>query len=101
MLSYSRGPGVPVRSETIYQAFAAACLRFPERIALISRPDGVRWVPRTYLAWLPSSDSLLEPDTHVFVKPTVTRLAAREYVSIFSTAPDRHGNALQSSRVSR
>jgi fatty-acyl-CoA synthase len=49
MLSYSRGPEVPLRSETIYQAFASAARTFPDRIALISRPDAVRWTYRELL----------------------------------------------------
>ena len=43
MLSYCKGPEVPLRSETIYQAFASAARTFPDHIALISRPDAVRW----------------------------------------------------------
>ncbi len=49
MLSYSRGPEVPLRSETIYEAFASAARTFPDRIALISRPDAVRWTYRELL----------------------------------------------------
>jgi fatty-acyl-CoA synthase len=43
MLSYRKGPEVPLRNETIYQAFASAARTFPDRVAFISRPDGVRW----------------------------------------------------------
>ena len=43
MLSYSKGPELPLRSETLYEAFAACACRFPDRMALISRPDKVRW----------------------------------------------------------
>jgi fatty-acyl-CoA synthase len=43
MLSYRKGPEVPLRSETVYQAFASAARTFPDRLALISRPDAVRW----------------------------------------------------------
>jgi fatty-acyl-CoA synthase len=43
MLSYCKGPEVPLRSATIYQAFSSAARTFPDCIALISRPDGVRW----------------------------------------------------------
>jgi fatty-acyl-CoA synthase len=49
MLSYCKGPEVPLRSETIYQAFASAARTFPDRIALISRPDAVRWTYRQLL----------------------------------------------------
>jgi fatty-acyl-CoA synthase len=49
MLSYCKGPAVPFRSETIYQAFASAAHTFPDRIALISRPDDVRWTYRQLL----------------------------------------------------
>lgn len=43
MLSYSKGPEVPLRHETVYEAFAAAAIRFPDRFALLSRPDKLRW----------------------------------------------------------
>src|SRR5579864_1171523 len=43
MLSYSKGPELPLRSETVYEAFAAAATRFPDRPALVSRPDDLRW----------------------------------------------------------
>jgi hypothetical protein len=49
MLSYCKGSEVPLRSETIYQAFASAARTFPDRIALISRPDAVRWTCRQLL----------------------------------------------------
>lgn len=49
MLSYCKGPEVPFRSETIYQAFASAARTFPDRIGLISRPDSVRWTYRQLL----------------------------------------------------
>jgi fatty-acyl-CoA synthase len=49
MLSYCKGPEVPLRSETIYQAFASAARTFPDRIALISLPDAVRWTYRQLL----------------------------------------------------
>jgi len=43
MLSYSRGPELPVRRETLYEAFAACARRLPDHMALISRPDDRRW----------------------------------------------------------
>jgi fatty-acyl-CoA synthase len=46
MLSYSKGPEVPLRHETVYEAFAAAAIRFPDRFALLSRPDKLRWTYR-------------------------------------------------------
>ncbi|HTQ85083.1 MAG TPA: AMP-binding protein [Candidatus Solibacter sp.] len=46
MLSYSKGAELPLRNDTIYEAFAAAAGRFPDRLALVSRPDGVRWTYR-------------------------------------------------------
>jgi fatty-acyl-CoA synthase len=49
MLSYCKGSEVPLRSDTIYQAFASAARTFPDRIALISRPDAVRWTYRQLL----------------------------------------------------
>lgn len=46
MLSYSKGPEIPLRNETVHQAFAAAATRFADRPALISRPDQLRWTYR-------------------------------------------------------
>jgi fatty-acyl-CoA synthase len=46
MLSYSKGPELPLRSETLYDAFAACARSFPDRIALVSRPEKVRWTYR-------------------------------------------------------
>lgn len=46
MLSYSKGPDLPFRCETLSQAFSACARRFPDRMALISRPDRVRWTYR-------------------------------------------------------
>ncbi len=46
MLSYAKGADLPLRNETIYEAFAWSARRFPERLALVSRPDGVRWTYR-------------------------------------------------------
>jgi len=46
MVSYSKGPELPLRCETVYQAFAAAATRFPNRLALVSRPDNLRWTYR-------------------------------------------------------
>lgn len=43
MLSYSKGPELPLRHEMVYEAFAVAATRFPERTALISGPDKIRW----------------------------------------------------------
>lgn len=43
MLSHWKGPTNPLRSDTIYEAFAKTVRRFPSKPALISRPDGVRW----------------------------------------------------------
>jgi len=48
-LSYCRGPDVPLRRETIYEAFAAAARAFPDRTALISRPDDTRCTYRELL----------------------------------------------------
>jgi fatty-acyl-CoA synthase len=49
MLSYCKGSDVPLRRETIYEAFACAALAFPDRVALISRPDDTRWTYRELL----------------------------------------------------
>jgi fatty-acyl-CoA synthase len=49
MLSYCKGSEVPLRCETIYQAFAFAARIFPDRIALVSRPDAIRWTYRQLL----------------------------------------------------
>jgi len=46
MLSYGKGPEMPLRCETLYEAFAASARRFQDRVALISRPDKVRWTYR-------------------------------------------------------
>jgi fatty-acyl-CoA synthase len=46
MLSYSRGPEVPLRSETVHEGFLAAATRFPDRTALLSRPDQLHWTYR-------------------------------------------------------
>lgn len=46
MLSYSKGPELPLRCETVYEAFAAAASQFPNRLALVSRPDNLRWTYR-------------------------------------------------------
>jgi fatty-acyl-CoA synthase len=46
MLSYSKGPEVPLRRETVYEGFVAAATRFPDRIALVSRPDKLHWTYR-------------------------------------------------------
>jgi len=46
MLSYSKGPQVPLRRETVYAGFVAAATRFPDRVALISRPDRLHWTYR-------------------------------------------------------
>ena len=46
MLSYSKGPELPLRRESLYESFAASARRFPDRMALISRPDNVRWTYR-------------------------------------------------------
>jgi len=46
MLSYSKGPEVPLRRETVYAGFAAAAKQFPDRIALVSRPDKLHWTYR-------------------------------------------------------
>jgi fatty-acyl-CoA synthase len=43
MLSYWKGPSHPLRSDTTYEAFTKAVQRFPGLLALISRPDGIRW----------------------------------------------------------
>jgi fatty-acyl-CoA synthase len=43
MLSHWKGPSHPLRSDTIYEAFARTVRRYPSKLALISRPDGVRW----------------------------------------------------------
>ena len=49
MLSYRKGLELPLRSETISDAFASAARKFPDRIALIARPDAVRWTYRQLL----------------------------------------------------
>ena len=46
MLSYAKGAEFPLRHETIYEAFARSARRFPGGLALVSRPDGVRWTYR-------------------------------------------------------
>ena len=46
MLSYSKGPEVPLRRETVHEGFVAAAKRFPDRIALVSRPDTLHWTYR-------------------------------------------------------
>jgi fatty-acyl-CoA synthase len=46
MLSYSKGPESPLRRETVYEAFATAAKQFPNRTALVSRPDKLRWTYR-------------------------------------------------------
>jgi len=46
MVSYRQGPELPLRRETIYEAFAAAARKFPDRPALVARPEGVRWTYR-------------------------------------------------------
>jgi fatty-acyl-CoA synthase len=50
MLSYCKGSEVPLRSDTIYEAFALAARSFPDRIALVSQPDAIRWTYRQLLA---------------------------------------------------
>jgi fatty-acyl-CoA synthase len=49
MLSYSKGPELPLRDESLYEAFAACARRFPDCMALISRPDKVHWIYRELL----------------------------------------------------
>jgi len=46
MVSYRQGPELPLRRETIYEAFAAAARKFPDRPALVARPESVRWTYR-------------------------------------------------------
>src|ERR1700733_13455095 len=46
MVSYRQGPELPLRRETIYEAFAAAARKFPDRPALVARPEGGRWTYR-------------------------------------------------------
>jgi fatty-acyl-CoA synthase len=44
-----QGPELPLRRETIYEAFAAVARKFPDRLALVARPDDVRWTYRELL----------------------------------------------------
>jgi len=46
MLSYNKGPDVPLRRDTVHEGFVAAATRFPDRIALVSRPDQLHWTYR-------------------------------------------------------
>jgi fatty-acyl-CoA synthase len=46
MISYRKGPELSLRRETIYEAFAAVAGKFPDRLALIARPDAVLWTYR-------------------------------------------------------
>jgi len=46
MLSYSKGAELPLRRETVYESFAVAARQFPNRLALVSRPDNLRWTYR-------------------------------------------------------
>jgi fatty-acyl-CoA synthase len=46
MLSYSKGPEVPLRRAMVYEGVAAAATRFPDRTALVSRPDKLQWTYR-------------------------------------------------------
>lgn len=46
MLSYWKAPPPPLRDDTIYEALAKTVRRFPDRLALISRPDGLCWTYR-------------------------------------------------------
>ena len=46
MISYRKGPELSLRRETIYEAFAAVARKFPDRLALIARPDAVLWTYR-------------------------------------------------------
>jgi hypothetical protein len=41
MVSHRQGPELPLRRETIYEAFAAAARKFPDRPALVARLVGV------------------------------------------------------------
>ncbi|MGA3300478.1 MAG: hypothetical protein ABSD87_10355 [Candidatus Acidiferrales bacterium] len=41
MVSYRQGPELPLHRETIYEAFAAATRKFPDRPALVARLGGV------------------------------------------------------------
>src|SRR3984957_19518252 len=50
MISYRQGPELPLRRETIFETFAAVAQTFPNRPALVARPDDVRWTYRELLA---------------------------------------------------
>lgn len=50
MISYRQGPKLPLRHETIFEAFAALARTFPDRLALVARPNNVRWTYRELLA---------------------------------------------------
>src|ERR1700722_11379622 len=50
MISYRQGPELPLRRETIFETFAAVTQTFPNRPALVARPDSVRWTYRELLA---------------------------------------------------
>ena len=50
MISYRQGPELPLRHESIFEAFAAVARTFPDRLALVARPDDVRWTYRELLA---------------------------------------------------
>jgi hypothetical protein len=41
MVSYRQGTELPLRRETIYEAFPAATRKFPDRPALVARLGGV------------------------------------------------------------